>query len=72
VLPPSRRRSTPHGILNPGKLGLPDPFGDIGWALIPAGARRSPRAVPESARRAMLRGTVTALVVVLRRAAPSS
>jgi alkyldihydroxyacetonephosphate synthase len=21
----------PHGILNPGKLGLPDPFGDTGW-----------------------------------------
>jgi alkyldihydroxyacetonephosphate synthase len=21
----------PHGILNPGKLGLPDPFGDVGW-----------------------------------------
>jgi hypothetical protein len=21
----------PHGILNPGKLGLPDPFGDPGW-----------------------------------------
>jgi alkyldihydroxyacetonephosphate synthase len=21
----------PHGILNPGKLGLPDPFGDSGW-----------------------------------------
>ncbi|QGG95593.1 FAD-binding oxidoreductase [Actinomarinicola tropica] len=21
----------PHGILNPGKLGLPDPFGEVGW-----------------------------------------
>jgi alkyldihydroxyacetonephosphate synthase len=21
----------PHGILNPGKLGLPDPFGPVGW-----------------------------------------
>ena len=21
----------PHGILNPGKLALPDPFGDVGW-----------------------------------------
>jgi alkyldihydroxyacetonephosphate synthase len=21
----------PNGILNPGKLGLPDPFGDVGW-----------------------------------------
>jgi alkyldihydroxyacetonephosphate synthase len=21
----------PHGVLNPGKLGLPDPFGDPGW-----------------------------------------
>jgi alkyldihydroxyacetonephosphate synthase len=21
----------PHGILNPGKLGLPSPFGDVGW-----------------------------------------
>jgi alkyldihydroxyacetonephosphate synthase len=21
----------PHGILNPGKLGLPDPFGEVAW-----------------------------------------
>ena len=21
----------PRGILNPGKLALPDPFGDVGW-----------------------------------------
>ena len=21
----------PNGILNPGKLALPDPFGDVGW-----------------------------------------
>jgi alkyldihydroxyacetonephosphate synthase len=21
----------PNGILNPGKLGLPDPFGEVAW-----------------------------------------
>lgn len=31
VLESVKRALDPHGILNPGKLGLPDPFGETGW-----------------------------------------
>jgi len=31
VLVDLKRMLDPTGVLNPGKLGLPDPFGDIGW-----------------------------------------
>ena len=31
VLSRPRPRSIPHGILNPGKLGLPSPWGDPAW-----------------------------------------
>lgn len=31
VLADLRRAIDPHGINNPGKLGLPDPFGPVGW-----------------------------------------
>lgn len=31
VLVDLKRALDPAGVLNPGKLGLPDPFGDVGW-----------------------------------------
>jgi len=31
VLVATKLALDPHGILNPGKLGLPDPFGETGW-----------------------------------------
>jgi len=31
VLVSVKQALDPHGILNPGKLGLPDPFGAVPW-----------------------------------------
>jgi alkyldihydroxyacetonephosphate synthase len=31
VLVDLKRALDPVGVLNPGKLGLPDAFGDVGW-----------------------------------------
>ncbi len=31
ILADLKRVLDPAGVLNPGKLGLPDPFGDVGW-----------------------------------------
>ena len=31
VLVSLKRALDPHGVLNPGKLGLPDPFGPVDW-----------------------------------------
>jgi FAD/FMN-containing dehydrogenase len=31
VLVDLKRGLDPAGVLNPGKLGLPDPFGEVAW-----------------------------------------